>query len=339
MRLLILLFLCSCSSGIHQITTPFADSPIPPSPTYNLEQHWAALPGKRDAADSIPKKSTLKDEQALAKADVFFIYPTIFTEKPENQYQWNADVNDQVLNQSIQQSTILYQATVFNGSCRVYAPYYRQAHLYSFYTPQEENGRKALELAYQDVRLAFQYYLDHYNQGRPIVIASHSQGSYHGMRLLKEFFDGKDLARQLVFAYLIGRAIPADAFDHIKTCSSEDETGAWASWNTFAFDYKPSSYDKYYPKALSVNPLIWNASETFAAKSLNKGGVGLNFTLTPEMADAQNHQNLLWTHKPYVKGRFWVHTKVWHRADINLFYVNIRENVALRIQKFLENPH
>ncbi len=334
----VLVVLCSCRSGIHQLTTSFDQVPVPPLPDYSLSSSWASLPTKRDAADSVPGKSDFKDEQSLAKADVFFIYPTIFTDKPENQFHWNADVNDGSLNASIQQTTILNQASVFNGSCRVYVPYYRQAHLYSFYTPEERDGQQALELAYQDVKLAFQYYLDHYNQGRPIVIAAHSQGSYHGMRLLRDFFDGKELKRQLVVAYLVGRAIAVNAFDQIKPCTSPDDTGVWASWNTFAYGYTPDTYERYYPKALSINPLLWNASESAATKELNLGGVGLNFTFVPRITDAQNHRNLLWIHKPHVKGRFWVHKKVWHRADINLFYGNIRENVAARIRKFLEMP-
>jgi hypothetical protein len=45
------------------------------------------------------------------------------------------------------------------------------------------------------VKTAFLYYLQHYNNGRPIIIASHSQGATHGKRLLKEFFDGKELQK------------------------------------------------------------------------------------------------------------------------------------------------
>ena len=192
-----------------------------------------------------------------------------------------------------------------------------------------------MELAYQDVKAAFQYYLEHYNQGRPLVMASHSQGSYHAMRLIQEFFDGKELQKQLVMAYLVGRAIARDAFREIKPSESPDQLGAWASWNTFARDFYPTSYDQYYPKALSVNPLLWNSSTEFAAKEMNHGGVGLKYTMYPQLADAQNHDNMLWINKPYVKGRSLLRTKVWHRADMNLFYNNIRENVALRVARFL----
>jgi hypothetical protein len=329
------LVITSCSVKTHTLTVRYENSPTPAKPDYSKVESWAALPTKVDAADSTPRKSTVTNNQVSAKADVFFVYPTIFTDAPKNEYQWNADVNDVALNNDIQRSTLLNQATAFNGACRVFAPYYRQAHLFAFYTPNPEDGKQALDLAYQDVKAAFEYYLEHYNQGRPIVIASHSQGSYHCERLLQDYFDGKELQNQLVAAYLIGRAISPQAFQHISPTKTPDEIGVWASWNTFARNYIPTNYARY-QNALSTNPLLWNASEEYAAKELNKGGVALKFTYAPHLVDAQNHQGLLWVSRPNIKGSWLFKHKVWHRADINFFYMNIRENVALRVEKFLE---
>ncbi len=330
----IILLVTACSVKNYSIKTSYKESPIPPPPDYNKEDSWAALPSKRDAADSVPLLSSVKDGQATAQADVFFIYPTIFTSKPTNEYEWNADVSDARLNETIQRTAILNQATSFNGVCRIFIPYYRQAHLYSFYTPNKEDGAQALALAYQDVKKAFEYYLEHYNQGRPIVIASHSQGSYHCERLLLEYFDGKALQSQLVAAYLIGRAIPSTRFKNISPTKSPSETGVWASWNTFAKNYKPKNFERYH-EALSTNPLLWNSSEEYAPKELNLGGVALKFTYASQLVDAQNHDGLLWVNKPNIKGGWLVRTKVWHRADINFFYMNIRENVAQRLDAFL----
>jgi len=327
----------SCAPKIHQLQTRFADSPVPPPPNYHQPDHWAALPTKKDAADSVPKKSILKDLQATAQADVFFIYPTIFIKEPKTPFLWNADVNDPALNQLIQTSTILNQATIFNGSCRVYAPYYRQAHLYAFYTSERSDAVGALNLAYEDVKTAFEYYLKNYNEGRPIIIAAHSQGSYHGMRLLQDFFDGKELQKQLVAAYLIGRAIKPETFQYIHPTETPDEVGIWASWNTFGRNYFPKNYNSYFKGSVSTNPLLWNSSETLALKEQNKGGVAFKFTYAPQLVDAQNHQSILWVNRPNIAGSWLVKNKNWHRADMNFFYMNIRENAALRIEKFLEN--
>ena len=316
---------------------------IPTAPDYANPDNWAALPTKKDPADNVPHKANgLKDEQATAKADVFFVHPTIYTNRPtEGTFEWNADVNDAELNHRVDESTILNQASVFNGSCRVYAPRYRQAHYYSFVTQNQEDRQKALDLAYLDVKAAFEYYLSRYNQGRPIVIASHSQGTYHAKRLLKEFFDGKSLQQQLVFAYLVGDItdIPTqpNEFQQIKPAQTPDETGGFAAWRTYQKGFFPEKYQtNNFQTSVCTNPLTWQLNEDYAPKKLNKGGVGLNYTFHPQLADAQVHQGLLWINKPYVRGRAFLKTKVWHTADINLFWQSIRENVALRVESFLK---
>jgi len=111
------------------IINDFESGPIPKVPNFEDKTNWAALPTLRDMADQIPQsKINLSDNQANAAADVFYIYPTIYTELPENEYTWNASVEDKKLNSKIDNSAIKNQASVFNGSCKVYAPRYRQAH-------------------------------------------------------------------------------------------------------------------------------------------------------------------------------------------------------------------
>jgi hypothetical protein len=335
--LLLFLFFSACQLNTLPLKNNFNQKTTPPAPNYSKPQYWASLPEIADASDSTPVKSNLKNAQAVARADVFFIYPTIFAGTPKIQSGWNADVTDDRLNQRIQATTILNQASVFNGACRIYVPYYRQADAYAFYTPNKADAAQALDLAYADVKAAVEYYLEHYNQGRPIVIASHSQGSYHAERLLRDFFDGKELQKKLVAAYLVGFPIKPDAFTHIRPSESPEEVGVWASWNTFGKDYYPDNYEQYFKGALSTNPLLWNSSEDFASQELNLGGVGLNFTFKPHLVDAQNHGGILWINKPYLTGRRHMHSRSWHRADMNFFYMNIRENVALRIGKFMES--
>jgi Protein of unknown function (DUF3089) len=308
----------------------------PPAPDYAQDNAWSALPTKSDPADRIPVKLNVTENQANAKADVFFLHPTTFTYEPKNQYQWNADVNDVELNEKTDNSTILNQASAFNGSGKIYAPRYRQAHYYSFLTPNADDKKHALDVAYSDIKAAFEYYLKNWNQGRPIIIASHSQGTVHAKRLLKEFFDGKPLQKQLVEAYLIGIATQPDTFENIKPSQSADEVGGFVSWNTYARNYLPEYYKDGLSTAVSTNPLTWKLDEEFAPKELNKGGVGYKFTFVKQAADAQNHQGILWINKPYIRGRAFINLKIWHIADINLFWMNIRENVALRLETYLK---
>jgi len=330
------LLLTGCSSGIYTLTTHFDESNVPPAPDYSRPEAWAAHPSFRDAADSVPKGSQLTDGQREAKADVFFVYPTIFTGKPADRYDWNANMMDPVLNRQVQETTILNQASIFNGYCRVYSPYYRQAHYSVFLTSDPRDKERALALAYEDVRNAFRYYLEHYNDGRPIVIASHSQGSLHAEHLLQEFFDGTPLQSRLVAAYLPGRAVRPEAFRHLPASSLPEQTGCYASWCTFIDGYYPEKYATWYKGAVTTNPLTWNSAPEYAASSMNLGGVGLGFRFVPRFADAQSKDGILWIHKPNVKGKMFIHVNNWHRADMNLFYVNIRENSGQRIEQFLK---
>ena len=66
---------------------------------------------------------------------------------------------------------------------------------------------KAYAFALQDVKRAFQYYIDHYNNGRPFILVGHSQGTFHLMPLLEQMIDQTPLKDRLVAAYAIG--IPA----------------------------------------------------------------------------------------------------------------------------------
>jgi hypothetical protein len=333
------ILMTACKTSIVTLPLSFNAQKVPPAPRYDLDENWAALPSRSDAADSLPAGSGQRDSQNSAQADVFFVHPTIFTQKPSDDYLWNAALDNAALNRSTDASTILNQASIFNGTCRVFAPRYRQAHLYAFYTSNMTDRQQSLALAYQDVKAAFEHYLARHNQGRPIVIAAHSQGTVHCVRLLQDFFDGKPLQKQLVVAYLIGRAVHEKDFQHIKPSESAEDIGGFVSWNTFLKGHYPDYHAGYFKGSVSTNPLTWKRTEEYADKSLNKGGVGLGFKMYPELADAQNHDSMLWISKPYLKGRFWLNVKVWHRADMNLFWQNIRENVALRVQRFGETKH
>ena len=332
---ILIVSLSGCNKMPYQLKSHFSDNLIPSVPDYSKTENWASLPTKSDPADRLPLKSDLKDGQSEAKVDVFFLHPTIFTQKPENQYEWNADVNDAKMNESVDNSTILNQASAFNGSGKIYAPRYRQAHYYAFRTQDANDKKKSLDLAYSDIKAAFEYYLKNYNNGRPIVIASHSQGTVHAVRLMKEYFDGKPLQKQLVAAYIIGIATQPNAFKNITPCKSGNETGCFVSWNTYGRDYYPPSHKTGLNTAVSTNPLTWTLDSTYAPATMNKGGVGPKFTLYPNIVDAQNHEGMVWVNRPHITGSKLVKNHSWHIADINFFYVNIRENLALRIEKYL----
>jgi hypothetical protein len=338
-KILILLFfsfqlMMSCSHNItgEAINYQFKDKTDVPD--YSNLDYWAASPFKVDPSDNVPRG--LKDRKKDTLADVFFIYPTSYTDrqKPDG---WNADINDAVVNEKTDKGSILYQASVFNRYCRVFAPRYRQANLNAFFTSHKDSGEAALDIAYEDVRNAFEYYLKNYNHGRPIIIASHSQGTWHAGRLLKEFFEGKPLEKQLVCAYIIGLPVFTNYFTQLKPCDDSTATGCFISWRTFQRGYVAPYIEKETLKASVINPLTWTLDTAFAPASLNKGGVLRNFNkVIPGIVNAQIHGNVLWVNKPKFLGSIFIKRKNFHIADYNFFYENIRENAGTRIRAFLK---
>lgn len=329
--LLLLLWTTSCGVASQSgSASDFTDI----RPDYANPDFWAALPQKEDPADRTPSPK-LVNAQDTAQADVFFLHPTSHSSKRSAIY-WNAPLMDESINQKTDQSSILYQASLFNGAGKVYAPRYRQAHLQAYYTKNRSKAMEAFQLAYEDVKNAFQYYLEHYNQGRPIIIAAHSQGTTHAKTLIKEFFDGKPLSRQLVAAYLVGMPVESTYFDNIPPCTTPEQTGCFCSWRT----YKTGRYPKYDPKDVEIvatNPLTWTTDATYAPKTINQGAVLMKFEkILPELSDAQVHEGLVWIKKPRFPGSFLYWNPNYHAGDYNLFYLNVRNNAILRVNTFLK---
>ena len=299
-------------------------------PNYESLEYWAAHPGKHDPSDSIPVP--LQNDYIFdSTVDVFFIHPTTFTNK--NDERWNAEIEDAAINAKTDFSTILYQASAFNQA-RVFAPRYRQANLKGYFSADTSNAKKAFELAYDDIRNAFEYYLEHFNQGHPIIIASHSQGSNHAIRLLQDYFDQKPLKEKLIVAYVVGMNIPLNSFVELKPCKDSAATGCFCGWRTFKRGHDPHFVPRF-KDSYVTNPLTWTTTDAYADRSHNKGAVLRDFNeVVPHSTDAQIHNNILWSSRPKFPGSVFYRSKNYHIGDINLFYLNIRQNMKVRIAAF-----
>ena len=207
-------------------------------------------------------------------------------------------------------------------------------HIKCYFLKDSSSVNNAFEVAYSDVRAAFQFYLTHYNQGRPIIIASHSQGTTHALRLLAEFFDNKPLSKKLVVAYLLGMPVSKVQFKSIPVCEYPDQSSCFCSWRTFKSEYIPDKFPLG-DKIAVVNPLTWKTDNSYAPANLNKGSVFRNFNKVVSASnDAQIHEGILWTNKPRFRGSIFLHTKNYHAGDFNIFYMNIRENAKQRIRAY-----
>jgi hypothetical protein len=324
----------SCSPKTTTISSQSIFNSETGVPDYSQLNYWASHPDKRDPADSIPKPLISRDLEKIA--DVFFLHPTTLTDDNRKE-EYNARIDDAAINQKTDLSTILYQASAFNERSRIFAPRYRQAHLQMYFEKDSAKQYDAFNLAYEDIRNAFKYYLEHYNQGRPIIIASHSQGTTHSKRLLKEFFDGKPLAKQLVCAYLVGMGVKKNEYKNIPVCSDSTRTGCFVSWRTYRDDFKDSLINRKDTSIAVVNPISWTTSNEVIGRGLQQGAVLYKFDKIFEHTQgAQAEGNALWVSHPKFPGSFFYTKKNYHAGDINLFYIDIRKDVSRRIDSFKE---
>lgn len=271
--------------------TEFDDRPPPSAPDYSDEAQWAVHPKQPNKAGLKPFGVDTEGQPIAREADVFFIHPTSYF---GTQY-WNAPLDHAHANELVDELIIPGQASAFNGVCRIVAPRYRQATFYSFLRGTK-SGRAALELAYADVLDSFEHYLRHWNQGRPFFIGSHSQGTVHAMRLLKERIDGTDLAKRTVAAYAIGFRFPQDQFENgyfesFYPSQSATDTGCVIAWDTYSDEGGPSHWidraevwyanpngtgrwvRRAHKRPVATNPLSWTNETQTVAASANKGAV------------------------------------------------------------------
>ena len=304
-------------------------------PDYSNLNYWAAHPLKWDPSDSVPKP--LRKEKRDSLVDVFFLHPTIYTGKLKDS-TLNADINDEYLNAKTDYSSILYQASVFNQHARIYAPRFREAHISAYFSKDTLAALNAFALAYADIKAAFEYYLKNYNHGRPIIIASHSQGTTHALHLLKDYFENKPLQKQLVAAYLIGMAVPKKSFSSLKVCEEPDQTGCACGWRTLRKGYKPTYVKEEKEFSLVTNPITWKTDTIYASKKMNKGSVLYKFNkVFKKTTDAQVCEGVIWVSRPKFPWSFLYSTKNYHIGDMNLYYVNMRENIEQRITSYFQN--
>jgi len=323
--LLITILSVSCKSAYT--TQFFSIKNTPEKPNYNLESFWAVLPSKYP--NNFKKYASSQLDTLVA--DVFYIFPTLNTSKKD--IRWNVPLNDVEQNDKVINKAVLYQASAFAKSGKVYVPYYRQAHYRSFVKGFKEEGEKALQIAYSDVKKAFEIYLKKHNNNRPIIIAAHSQGSKHGIQLLKDFFDEKKLHQKLIAAYLPGMRIKPNEFKSVKPMILSNEIGGFISWNTFKKGKFPKNKNCY-KGSVTTNPITWDLSKN-TDYNQHKGFLYSNGKLYKKALKVKVTDGVLWSTNPKFPLRFFMSfLKNYHAGDINLFWKDVRENSLLRVKSW-----
>jgi hypothetical protein len=293
--------------------------------------------------------------------DTLFIYPTVYI-NPAPDAPKIVPVEDEMLRVAVKdhypQAPIL-----FEDLTNLYEPFYRQSNLCAFVGMKPEE-MVAFQLREQrtDVYAALDYFFEHFNQGRPFILASHSQGSIMLKIALRDYFkEHTDYLERMVAAYVIGFAITTDdltANPALKFAEGADDTGVIVSWNTEGPENKKEYNPLVLKNAISINPINWRRDETYAPASENLGDripvcdehnpmIALDFKVhNPGLADAQvdiERGSVICTTlaDQYVTSAIPGKKNIFgpaslHLSDYPAYWENIRENVRTRIKAYFD---
>nr|WP_026091002.1 DUF3089 domain-containing protein [Sandarakinorhabdus sp. AAP62] len=316
---------------------------------YGEAASWAARPGQADDPTSFVPEGAA----ALARGDVpvFFVSPTAAFENG----QWNGRSSEPT--KALRLAGFLRtEASALAAAGPLWAPHYRQAVLGSFLanTPETRaSAQAAQDLAYADVKAAFARFLQAQPAGSPIILAGHSQGALHLLRLLKEEVAGTPLAARIVAAYAVGWPVSIDAdlpALGLRACEQRAQARCLLSWQSFAEPADASAIlDVYYrgtglagtPRngtaMLCSNPLTGSIGDA-APASANPGSLVPSATLTagklvtpgvPARCDARGL--LLIGETPSGYPAFVLPGNNFHVFDYPLFWEAVRQDVAARV--------
>ncbi|RZJ25908.1 MAG: DUF3089 domain-containing protein [Haliea sp.] len=267
---------CASPPAARPAATPAVVAPAaaraPAATDYRLDSHWLCRPGRDDAC-SQPLTATARAggaaqtfrPDAAAPVDCFYIYPTI---------SYDATGNSDLVAGPEEKRVAQHQLAPFGSACRLFAPMYRQVTLAALRnrftgTPMQADR----ELAYADVRDAWNDYLARDNGGRGVVLIGHSQGARMLADLVVREIEGRPAQRRIVSALLLGTniAVPkgrdvGGAFRSMPLCRSASQTGCVIAYTSFRADAPPpadSLFGRIGPGAAGgTDPAMFNVACT-----------------------------------------------------------------------------
>lgn len=329
---------------------PFQTTTPPPAPEYETPEAWAVWPAAA-ASD--------------AKADIFYVHSTTYYSRAS----WNASVEDETANAALNERAAPNEAGPFLELGPVYAPRYRQATLFAFFT-HKFDGVAARRLAYRDVKRAFQVFLETADEKRPFILVGYGQGGLHVQGLLQDVLQEDEAIRnRLAVAYVIGQATPLSLFEerlrHTPPCDGPGDIRCVISYT----DLEPQ-FDEEAERTrrrsmiwtrngdlepvldsplLCVNPLTWTRTDAYVGPEAHDGAAsatGLSFGMTPPAVDrsigSRCVDGVLEVDRPqqdFLRRPDWFGAK-WKAQHFNLFYFDLAAdarrraaNTAIRLEE------
>ena len=277
------------------------------------------------------------------EVDLFYVLPTIYTDKDHAYMLWHDDKAIQKKAQMI----VAQHTGIFAGYSRVFAPYYRQA---EFSRARKEinlpvEKQTFIHLGIEDVRNAFRYYMKHLNNGRPFILLGFSQGAVALLEVMKTDFADRNVNAKLVAAYLIGYPNMPKAFPqypYLRTARRADDTGVIITYNSQA----PGKVDSVFTgrnTTYCINPVNWRTDGKMAEKSEHKGCRFFDFKsgkatdkkeFVSARIDPETGGLIVETAEPGKFDSRVLGAGVYHMFDLNFFYYDLQANGKLRIKAF-----
>ncbi len=286
-------------------------------------------------------------EENTKLVDVIYLYPSAYgiIKAVEEDIADIEDVGMRMLAAYYSSS----QVSLFEESCNIYVPYYRQFTVSGLLNVIEHSPEALPYIASQDIYNMLDYYFENLNEGRPFIFAGHSQGSVWFEVVLEDYMkEHSEYLERMVAAYIIGYSITEEYLaknSHLKFAERADDTGVIISYNTEAPQNKGNCVVK--EGAISINPINWKLDDTYASIEENLGSVDNNGNIIKGSADAQvdtergvvictsveNTSEMKELVEEYFgEGSF-------HLQDYSFYYENLRKNVADRIEAFMKQQN
>lgn len=322
----------------------FQEPPTVSGPDYSKDASWIAKPGlSNDSSRWVPEG--VVSTRSAQPAATFYIHPTTYLERD----RWNAPLDAGGEPSRRAQLFVESQSSAFNAISDIWAPRYRQAAFGAFLLTSED-ARKALNLAYRDVRSAFDAFLAAQPADRPIILAGHSQGSLHLLHLLADRKDA--LKDRLVAAYVGGWPVSVAAdlpATGLQPCNTPGQAGCVLSWQSFRDPANPTlvlnawvgtpgltGAKRKRADMLCVNPLTGTQGAR-AAPGANLGtlvpdGEFAKATLTPAIVGAHCSKGFLLIDGDVPDlGPYVLPGNNYHVYDYALFWGSIRADAERRL--------
>ncbi len=298
---------------------------------YSVASHWLSLPVN------------------LKQADVFYVYPTAWYKVDDHEPDICA-VDHPMMMEGARQA-FARQATAFEAAGNVYAPFYRQADAhYTLSLPEAQRWQVIRDYPAKDVIAAFEYYLAHFNHGRPFILAGHSQGANVLLVLLSDYLGHHpDVYKRMIAAYVIGYPVTESYMasnKHLKFAAGPDDTGVIISYNTQSPKVLPGANPVVANNiGLVINPISWTRDETPAPASESLGSLMPDstgqFVRVPAFADARIDltKGVLICSSVNDSAMFrlagTMGLGVYHSFDYPFYYFNLEENAIRRTHTYL----